>query len=256
MSGINRRHFVGSPLLLAAGSGRAAPSRITSLGVYSLIGDEIDVTVADAPANSRLDGASRHTLEVRQIGFDNIVLRTVRDAVLRSQPDARVLLFRAPNPLPSAEQRAIVAGARKAELPAWIMQTAERDKLAQLLVIGRHRADAAFPVVEGHTLGRAKLDGVGYHMDPIVLIRNADNGAVAEGLLGAFALFAMVMLDAMTGDVLADVTVHEQRGIAPREHAATNDPWNRLSPTERAETLRDMVELAARRGIAKVLTAH
>lgn len=246
--------LVGAAALAAAMGARAAP--LTALGVFSLLGEFLDVTIADAPnTDTRIDRTERRTLDVPAIGFDNIVLLAAREALAAQRPAAKAFLYRAPVALPAPDQRTIAGSARKAELPSWMVQAIQRDKLSHLLIVTRQRAEAAFPVNEGHTLGRGKLDGIGYHIDPYFSVQVQGKTDSSNGILGAFVLLDMVLLDANSGEVVHEQAVHDQGLVEPRGIMAANDPWMILTPTQRAELLRQMVERNARRGIDRALRA-
>jgi len=117
----------------AAAQAPAAPVPISALGVYALLGDEVQVTVADAPAASRIERSARQSFVVKSIGFDNIVLRSVRDTAERDMPGMALQMFRANTVMPAAEQRSIAAGARSGALPDWIVQTIAQHRLSHVL---------------------------------------------------------------------------------------------------------------------------
>ena len=224
------------------------PGPVRALGVFALLGDTVAISVAGPLVDTRVDRLERRELQVPQIGFDLVALRAAQ-AVVRAQSAApRLWMFRAPAPLTLPEQRAVAEGARRAELPAWIVQAINQEKLSHVLLIVRARGQAAFPVQEGFTLGRGQLEGIGYHLDPLQRVANADNAAGSR-MLGAHALVELIWLDAMSGALLAARDIGIQRLAAPQPGSDPNDPWGQIEPTARAEILRTLLQEATQRGV-------
>lgn len=251
----NRRHWLqgaacAATLASVPIAARAQPRALRALGAFALLGDSVALTVAGVPTDSRMDRFERRNLEVPQIGFDLVALRGVKAVVEAGASGSapRLWMFRAPTPMNFEAQRAVTEGARRAELPAWIVQAINQERLSHVLLITRTRGQAAFPVREGFTLGRGLLEGIGYHLDPTQRIANPDNAA-GSSLLGAHALIELAWLDAITGDLLSAREISDQRLVAPQPGSDPNDPWSQIRPAERAEILRSVLQEAAERGV-------
>lgn len=247
-----RRQLLALPLLLALPRARANAA-IRTLGVFSLLGDELKIVQPADPTDSRIQRSYAESLSMRDIGFDQAVLRGVREAMSARAPQARLQMFRATAPITFADQRALAEGATRAELPAWIVSTISQAKLSHLLIITRTRGDAAFPLRKSgdSTLGRGTVDGVGYYLDKATEIRNDDTGRNALGFLGAFVMLRLQLLDAGSGDVIGSQDVRVGQMFAGRRDAEAENVWNALDPTEKVEVLRKMIET----NVARVLPA-
>ncbi len=239
-----RRWVLAWPLAMAVAPWlvRAAAEPIRSLGVFSLLGDEVSIVHPAAPTDTRLDRKLTESLVQRDIGFDQAALRGVRSVLSRQAPQARLQMFRATKPIPVPEQRVVADGAAKAELPAWIVETIGRAGLTHLLVVTRTRGEASFPLLNGHSIGRGNVEGIGFYMDTITEVRNADTGVGGLGFLGAFVMLRIQLLDAVSGDLLGSQDVRVGQIHAGRRSAEAENVWNALDPVEKVEVLRSMVQ--------------
>jgi hypothetical protein len=234
---------------------RPAPTGVPlrRLGVFSLLGDVLDISTVDSPTDSRLDRMQRQQAEVARIGFDLFALRAARQVALARQPAPEVFMFRAPQSLSNEAQRAVADGAAKAELPAWMVQALQQERLSHLLIFTRGRTQAAFAVREGFTVGRGQIEGVGFHLDPSLEIEHPSTRA-AGGLLGAHAVMQLTLLDAR-GDLLMQRLLNEQQIVPAKPGSDGRDPWTFLAPAERGELLREIVLATAERGTREALAA-
>lgn len=232
----------------------SAQRPVRALGVFSLLSDVIDVSVNERPVtDTRIVTNKLEALTVSGVGFDAIVLREVRDLVPQLLPGARLNLYQPKVVIPAAEQRAIAAGARRAELPAWIVQAIETQGLSHVLLVTRGRTDAALTTTDKVTIGRGRVEGIGYYVDPLFEVRDERTGALANGALGAFVLLDLQLMEVASGDVIRSEVIREQVLIGAQESRAEIDPWSYLSSTEKVELLRGMVTQGLKRQLPVVL---
>jgi hypothetical protein len=239
--------------LLAVPAGPArAQAAITTVGLFSLLGDGVEITVNDsAPTDTRIARERRETLEFRQIGFDTIVAREVRAAFARELPGAQVVVFNLGAAFPSAEQRQIAQGAHDGALPEWMIKAVQERRLSHVLLVTRQRAEVQLRTAEGDSIGRGRADGIGFYLDPLFDIKNLSTGAMGRGALGPHAFVELTLMDTDSAKVVRATTIREQRLVGPRETKAETDPWNFLTPAERVLELRGALE----RGLRRVLPA-
>jgi hypothetical protein len=164
-------------------------------------------------------------------------------------------MFRATAPLSPAEQRAVSDGATRAELPAWIVQTISSASLSHLLLITRQRGDAAFPVVEGFTLGTGRVEGIGYYVDTFTELVNRDTGTPSTGFLGAYAMLRLQLIDAQSGEIASTQDVAACEIHAGRRGAQGAQIWAELGPQEKVEVLRELVQRSVSRVLPALLAA-
>lgn len=250
-----RRTCLALPMALSLAAlglpAQAAAPDIRSLGVFSLLGETLQLVFAGEATDSRLDRNLRESLNTKDVGFDQAALRAVRQVMGTQYPRARLQLFRATQPLAPAEQRALADGATRAELPAWIVNTIQSGQLSHLLIITRHRGDASFPVSDGFSIGRGGVEGIGYYLDNSTELKNLSTGKPSIGFLGSYAMVRVQLLDAQSGDVLGSQDVRVGQIHAGRNDEEVANIWNALSPAEKVEVLRTLVE----KNVARVLPA-
>ena len=255
-----RRTFTAALLVFTAAlavmsSAKAQPS-IQTLGVFSVLGDGLQLVYPADATDTRLDRNLRDSLLTKDIGFDQAALRAVRDTMSRVQPQARLQMFRSNTSMEPAAQRALAEGASKAELPAWIVGTIDSAKLSHLLLITRHRGDASFPVHEGFTIGRGMVEGIGYYLDKSTEVKNMNTGRASLGFLGAFVMLRLQLLDAKTGELLGSQDVRVGQMHAGRNDKEVANIWDALDPREKVEVLRQLVQDNVGRVLPAVLAGR
>lgn len=218
---------VAALLLAWAAAGVLAQPKIGAIGVYSFLGDGVDVTSADdKPRDTRIEATSRETLDFKNIGFDLIALRATRAALQRQHPEARVVLYRAPTSMSTDEQRKLAAGAAKAELPGWMVKSIDEGRLTHLLIITRNRGAMGARTGDGDAIGRGLVDGIGFYLDTLYTIRNSATGALSTGLLAPYTQIKVQLMDAMSGDIAATYDIREAFAYGSPDTQAKADPWN------------------------------
>ena len=258
---VTRRSWLALPLALMAlphatawaqASGPApAPAPVLALGVFALLGESLQLVFPADVTDTRLDRNLRETLPIKDIGFDEAALRAVSAVAGRQRPAARLQMFRATRTIEPAEQRAVADGATRAELPDWIVKTIQSANLSHLLLITRHRGEASFPLLNGFSIGRGKVEGIGYCVDNSTEIKNFSTGKASTGFLGAFVMLRLQLMDAQSGQILGSQDVRVGEIHAGRNDTETANIWNALSPREKVDVLRRLVE----QNVARVLPA-
>ncbi len=242
------------PLLAPAGVlAQGAANPITTLGVFSLLGDGLQITLPGVITDTRLDRNMRESLPTKEIGFDQAALRAVTEYMARQRAGTRLQMFRATTPLSLTDQRAVADGATRAELPAWIIQAINSAKLSHLLIITRHRGEAAFPVTDGYTVGRGTVEGIGYYLDSDTEVKNRDTGMPSQGFLGAYTMIRVQLMEVASGNVVGSQDIRAGRAHAGRRDIEAENVWNALTPTEKVQTLRDMIQENLARVLPQVM---
>lgn len=234
---------------------RAAGPALGRLGVFSLLGDGLQLVFAAPVTDTRLDRNLRESLPTQNIGFDQAALRAVTRMVQQHHPQAQLQMFRATQPLGLAEQRAVAEGAARAELPAWVIQAVNSHGLTHVLLITRHRGDARFPVNEGFSVGRGVVEGIGYYLDNTTELKNAETGLASTGFLGAYVMLRIQLMEVKSGDIIGSETLRVGRMFAGRKDIEAENIWNALGPREKVDMLRSMVEENVERVLPGVLLA-
>ncbi|MEY3253472.1 MAG: hypothetical protein RL227_2445 [Pseudomonadota bacterium] len=241
-------------LLACVSTGLLAQAKSGALGVYSFLGDGVDVTSADeAPRDTRIERTSRETLDFKNIGFDLIALREARAALLQQHPEARVMLYRAPAALTSDEQRKLADEAIRAKLPAWMVKTINEGKMTHLVIVTRNRGAMSARTGDGNSIGRGQVDGIGFYLDTIYTMRNRETGALSPGLLAPYTHIKVQLMDAMSGDMVATYDIRDAIAYGSNDQQVKADPWNFMPIEEKVKVLRDMVEKGMKRAMPELL---
>ena len=256
---VTRRSCLALPLALLAlphatawaQASAPAPAPVRTLGVFALLGESLQLVFPADVTDTRLDRNLRETLPVKDIGFDQAALRAVSAVAGRQLPAARLQMFRATQELGPAEQRAVADGATRAELPDWIVKTIQSANLSHLLLITRHRGEASFPLLNGFSIGRGSVEGVGYYVDNSTEMKNLSTGKASTGFLGAFVMLRLQLMDAQSGQILGSQDVRVGEIHSGRNDTEAANIWTALSPREKVEVLRRLVE----QNVARVLPA-
>lgn len=254
---VHRRTLLALPLLgligLSSKPAFAAPLNIRKLGVFSLLGDGLQLVFSAPVTDTRLDRNLRESLPTREIGFDQAALRAVTAVMGARQPQAQLQMFRATTPLPLEDQRAVADGAARAELPAWVIEAINRNGLTHVLLVTRNRGDARFPVSDGYSVGRGTVEGIGYYLDNTTEMKNTATGLPSSGFLGAFMMVRVQLLDVGSGDIVGSDTIRVGQIFAGRKDVEAENIWNALDPQEKVEVLRRMVRSNMERVLPAVL---
>ncbi|MBL8341883.1 MAG: hypothetical protein JNL30_10480 [Rubrivivax sp.] len=226
---------------------------ISHLGVFSLLGEGIEITVGEYRHDSRLVPVRRETQEVRNVGFDIIAGREVRAAMQRHRASATVTPFGTNTTLPAAEQRHIAGGARAGALPGWIIQAVQQRRLSHVLLLTRQRADVKLPTAEGSSIGRGRVDGLGFYLDPDYKLRDVNTGAVSNGALGPHVVVELTLFDTDAAKVVRSLVIDEQFLLGSSEPKAAVDPWSYLNAEQKIALLREALARSLQRVLPEML---
>lgn len=241
-------------LFLGCCSSVLAQPRIAAIGVFSFLGDGVEVTSADdSPRDTRIERTSRQVLDFKNIGFDLIALRVAREALGQQSPDAKVHLYRSPNLMSTEEQRSLAASAAKAELPGWMVKVIGDQKLTHLMLVTRNRGPMSARTGDGDTIGRGVVDGIGFYLDTLYTIKNPQTGALSTGLLAPYIVVKVQLMDAMSGDIVAGYDIRESFAYGAPDTQVRADPWTFMPAEEKVRVLRNMVEAGMKRAMPELL---
>lgn len=230
-------------MLAMVGTAAVAQPKAVAVGIYSFLGDGVDVTSSDdSPRDSRLDRTSRETLEFKNIGFDLIAMRQAHEALKAHNPATHVKMYRSPAPMTTDAQRQLAAGAAKAELPAWMVKTINDERLTHLLIITRSRGLIDARTANGVGIGRGQVDGIGFYMDTLYTIQNTSTGALSTGLLAPYTQFKLQLMEVMSGDIVSTYDRHYASAYGASETQVKADPWSFMPNQDKVRVLRRMVE--------------
>ena len=247
-----RRLFLGAFVL-----GLAAPAMaqipLQQVGVISLLGENLQIVSAADVTDTRIDRNLHESLPIKDIGFDTAALRGVRDSVAFLRPDAKIHMYKAPQPLTALQQREIAYGAARGELPGWIVGAIQSAKLSHVLLISQHFGEASFAMEDGHSIGRGTVIGVGYYIDKITEVKDPRTQVTSRGFLGQYAYLRLTLMDTRSAEVVAGYDIRASRAVGAKSGSAATEPWDFLTPQEKIEQLRQMVQQNVARAMTPLL---
>lgn len=238
-------------------SAQDAAKPITAVGIFSLLGDKIQITMASEPTpGSKIETTDRNEMKAEGIAFDGIVLKEAKAAFERVAPGASVNLYKVTTLTPD-QQRELAVGANGGTLPAWMVQAIESKRLSHILIVTRDRGDASFKSGGPEFLGRGTVEGIGFYIDGLYELRNQETNLRSTGLLAPYAEINVQLMDVYTAKVVQTYRVHGGYvlGAQPQtgDTGRNNDPWQFIDIESKVRVLRELVEKGMQKAMIEVL---
>lgn len=233
----------------------AGPTPMRAVGLFSLLGDTLDVSTAEEPAASRMDRTTRQVLRVNGIGFDRVVATEVRQHFTRHLPTVHLRMFGAASELALADQQRLAEQARRGMLPGFMIDAAQQHQLTHLLIATRDRAEGAAETAGADTFGRVELEGVGFHVDMLYKVIHVDTQDVVQGALVPHAIVRLTLFDVERALVQRSQIAQRQWLVAPRKDRKSDGPWGLLNQEEKVRAAREAVGDAVRQSLPALFAA-
>lgn len=239
-----------APAASGAGTGKGANRRI---GIFSVLGETLNVSSFTRNNPTRLDTTSRNSLPAKGVGFDSLVAQELRIYLTRNYPEATLLMFNASANLESADQRRIAQSADRGALPGWIIDTIQAQQLTHIVLATHDRANAAMRTADNQLVGAIEVDGIGLHIDLDYQTINVQTGDRRQGALGPHVVVALRLFDVEEARVLRRVQVNEQRLIGPPDgEVRPEGPWAYMSSEQKIRMLRQLTSQGTRKVVAEL----
>ena len=235
---MKRRHVLAAIFAAAVASGAAAqpsppPQRYA---VLSAVGDNVTVVRARTQTGSRLDRNDQEVAELRDRALDRLVLKQVDGALKRSVPTAEVAaLAIASGRLLDVQRQALSRNRPSDEMARAFADVLPVGGADRLLLVIKHRAEASIPVASG-SIGLGRLEGAGFYVDRVTVLRSPDTGFIGTGFLAPFAYIRFVLADA-SGRVLAERTIEAAESFHMVDARTGLQPWDMMTPDEKVAAL-------------------
>lgn len=226
---------------------------IKAVGLFSVLGETLEVSTTSEPAASRLDRTLRQTLTVRGIGFDRAVAGAVKRQFSRSMPTVHLRMFGASGEMASAQQRELALNANHGGLPGWILDSVREHRLSHVLLVTRDRVEGNIETASAETIGRVDLEGIGLHVDMYYKVRNVETRVEALGALAPHVVVRLTLFDVEAARVARSILISEQRLVAPREGRTADGPWGFLTQEEKVRALHGLLERGLERNLPRLL---
>lgn len=235
---MKRRHVLAALFAATVASGAAAqqapaPQRYALL---SAVGDEMTVVRARTQTGSRLDRNDHEVAALPDRALDRLVLKHVDGALKRSVPSANVAaLAIASGRLLDVQRRALSRNRPSDEMARAFADVLPVGGADRLLLVIKHRGEAGIPIVGGR-IGFGTLEGAGFYVDRVTVLRSPDTGFIGTGFLAPFAYVRLVLADA-SGRVLAERIIEAAESFHMADARTGLQPWDMMTPGEKVAAL-------------------
>ncbi|GAB4564122.1 MAG: hypothetical protein Tsb007_33140 [Rhizobacter sp.] len=218
--------------------------------VISLIGDKMSVVTYQMSTGSGIDRNRRETIDMTDGLFDKIALSTIEKA-LNAQPDKpRSQLFELAAPSLFTRQDRFFSDS-KLVLPEAIHTALKSDGATHLLLVTKFRAEARMQA-DGAKLGSGVIEGLGFYVDHMSEMINNKTQRESKGFLAPFAFMRLSLVDLGSSVVLRQKYIEASTMMITANKEAYN-PWDTLSPAEKVEHLRHLIDTELTKGVASLL---
>jgi hypothetical protein len=239
----------------AFAAAQPVPAGVKALGVFSLLGETLEVSTTAEPTASRLDRTTRQSLTVRGLGLDRLVAGEVRQHAATALPTVHLRMFGPSAPLTPQDQRAVADRATRGALPGWMIDTIQQQRLTHVLLATRDQAPAAAETATAEKVGRVDLEGIGFHIDMLYGVRDADNQVRIHGALAPHVIVRLTLFDVEAAQVIRTASVNEQWLVAPRADKVADGPWGLLTQEEKLKAVHQALGSGLRKALPGLLSA-
>jgi hypothetical protein len=231
-----------------------APAAAPSAPVYavlSLIGDKLNIVIAQVQIGTRIDINKRDSIEVNNPVFDNSAVSAVATAVRKIDPKAELAAINTRSAVLFEKQRSLFEqSGDKILIPDAIREALKAQSATYLFLITKRRDDASVQFVEGFSDGKGQLEGLGFYLDGSIRTKVSETGASGRGFVAPYAYINIALIDVASSRVIKKekVTVSNPVSAGAAEKDIGN-PWAALSSADKVR----LVDLLVRREIERVV---
>lgn len=224
--------------LCCAGSASGQARRLAAL---SLVGDRIEIVLAQPGVGSNIDRNSRRAIEDAQSGLDSLVLRAVDQAVRKVEPGAPLAMLSLPGSALYDKPERLFDG-RQIALPGAVVDALIAGKATHLIVLSKLRDAVRVPLADGFT-GVGTVRGLGFYVDNEVrIVMRDDTGAHAPGVLAPFVYLRMTLVDVQGGDIVREEMVRAMQAYPTASNPNATTPWEVLSGQQKIDALQRLID--------------
>lgn len=241
-------------LLIAAAASGAAAQNLESrrYATMSLVGDRFTVVERGEVTGSRLDRNPQTEIPLKSDVFDRAALGVANDMIRKADPRANPNNLLIDDPTLYAQQQRLF-DSRFVRLPTSIAKASREGGATHMLLITKHREQAAFKMIDS-IVGQGTLSGLGFYVEPQMRINDVNSQQTGDGFLGVYAVYRLTIVDLATEAIVADRPVTFTRiytNIAPG--AKGGHPWQALDAKEKITVIADMLMQSLRQELPSLL---
>lgn len=219
----------------------------------SLVGDMFYVVERREVTGSRLDRNAATEVRIGSNVMDRAVLGVVNELIVKADAQAKPLTLLIDEPVLYEKQAQLFDG-KFVRLPSAVIQAAKSGGATHVLLVSKQRNRFAFTMLDGSP-GQGAGDGLGFYIEPEMLVKNRDSGEVAEGFLGIYTHMRATVIDLANEAIVADrpllaTSLYLAIGKAPGAR-----PWDALSATDKLKAIADLAMKTVREQLPPLLAA-
>ena len=222
----------------------AATPEIPTYAFLSLIGDKLEIVIAQAQTGSRIDQNRREPpLAILDPVFDNTAAMAAGEAVRKVIPRAELAILNSRSPVLFEKQRDLfdekggVMG-----IPDAIRTALQNEKATHLILITKHRDEAQFQFI-GSSDGAGLVEGLGFYVDGATDTRRGDTGEAGRGFIAPFVYAKVTLVDVQTSKVIKRQTIKASMAISSaRAQENQASPWTALSSAEKVSAINRLIQ--------------
>jgi hypothetical protein len=253
------RRLIGTCLVVCAllsigsASAQTTPSPLR-YALLSAVGDQLTVVYARTQTGSRLDRNDREVAALPDNALDRMILRSLDAAFRKNAQASEVAALAAANASMFKVQREALAGLKPDDAAVRAFAAALPSGGAdRLLMVLKHRAEARIPVENG-TIGAGRLEGVGFYVDRVTVLKSLGSRNLGTGFLAPFAYVRLVVADA-NGNVLAEQALEAAANFGIGDAPNALQPWEVLDANAKAVVLDNLLKGEIERALPSLLAS-
>jgi len=227
----------------AAAQPAAAPAAPPVYALLSLIGDKLDIVIAQPQTGTLVDRNRHEPLPIADAVFDNTAISSAGDAIRRSIPKAELAALNSRSPVLFDRQRTLFADKDAIlQVPDAIMNAIRAQQATHFVLISKHREEARLQFY-GNVDGSGRLEGLGFYLEGGTVVTDSSSGESGRGYIAPFAYFTVTLADAKTMKILgrksvtASTTISSARALEDRA-----SPWQALSAAEKVSIINRLIQ--------------
>ena len=231
-------------LSFAISESRAATPETPTYALLSLIGDKLDIVVAQYQTGSHMDQNRREpAVAIADPVFDNMAATAAGEAVRKIIPRAELAILNSRSPVLFAKQYELFEEKDGViAIPDAIRTALQNEKATDLILITKHRDDAQFEFTNAIE-GAGMLEGLGFYLNGVTATRRADTGETGRGYIAPFVYAKVTLVDVQTSKVIKKQMIKASMTISSaRVQESLASPWSALSSAEKVSAINRLIQ--------------
>lgn len=244
----------GAPAAASAPAPQAAPAAPT-YAFLSLVGDKLDIVIAQFQTGSNLDKNRREPpLEIADPVFDNVAATSAGEGVRKVIPRAELAILNSRSPVLFAKQKELFAEQNGVvAIPDAIRTALKNEKADFLVLITKLRAESEFQFT-GFPDGGGLIEGLGFYVDGFTGVYNRETSEAGRGYIAPFAYMQVAVIDAQSGKLIGKQKVKASMVISSaRAQEGQTSPWAALTSAEKVSAINRLIQREMQRVVPLIL---